>query len=201
MSGPERTTNIGQRPSPILLTLVDQERHHPLAPLLMKVISQRLSIILASNAQNLPCLFLLARLQDASIRHLRLSRLPSFEINSHYHGARQEWPDPGLPGYGDGVDSPPNDVRAPRWSLSSTHLKGALHGQVYLEFGRCHAGRARFGEKTHFRITDYGDTLLNPCLHACASLRECTERVVLAVFQGPRTAANRTPTLTETIAF
>jgi hypothetical protein len=30
----------------------------------------------------------------------------------------------------DGVDGAPNGICVPRWSLSSTHLKGAVHGEV-----------------------------------------------------------------------
>jgi hypothetical protein len=30
----------------------------------------------------------------------------------------------------DGVDGAPNGISVPRWSLSSTHLKGAVHGEV-----------------------------------------------------------------------
>ena len=29
-----------------------------------------------------------------------------------------------------GVDGAPNGICVPRWSLSSTHLKGAVHGEV-----------------------------------------------------------------------
>jgi hypothetical protein len=47
----------------------------------------------------------------------------------------------------DGVDGAPNGICVPRWSLSSTHLKGAVHGEVYPEFVDCHAGWSRSGEE------------------------------------------------------
>jgi hypothetical protein len=36
-----------------------------------------------------------------------------------------------IPWFGnDGVDGAPNGISVPRWSLSSTHLKGAVHWEV-----------------------------------------------------------------------
>jgi hypothetical protein len=35
-----------------------------------------------------------------------------------------------ITGYGDGVDGAPSGLDVPRWSLSQTHLREAVHGQV-----------------------------------------------------------------------
>src|ERR1700728_2023663 len=46
-----------------------------------------------------------------------------------------------------GWTAPRTGISVPRWSLSSTHLKGAVHGEVYPEFVDCHAGWAGSGEE------------------------------------------------------
>ena len=45
------------------------------------------------------------------------------------------------------MDGAPNGIIVPRWSLSSTHLKGSRPWANYPEFVGCHAGRARSGEE------------------------------------------------------
>jgi transposase len=59
------------------------------------------------------------------------------------------------PDYGDGVDGAPSGIDVPRWSLSQTHLREAVHGQVY-----------------QGRITKMGDRYLRKLLvvGACATL-------------------------------
>jgi hypothetical protein len=44
------------------------------------------------------------------------------------------------------VDGAPNGICVPKWSLSSTHLKGAVHGENQPEFLDCHAGWSGSGE-------------------------------------------------------
>ncbi|MDR3425507.1 MAG: hypothetical protein P4M13_10635, partial [Alphaproteobacteria bacterium] len=44
--------------------------------------------------------------------------------------------------YGDGVDGAPTASSVPRWLLSQTHLREAVHGQVYQESVVCHGCRA-----------------------------------------------------------
>jgi len=49
--------------------------------------------------------------------------------------------------YGDGVDGAPTASSVPRWLLSQSHLREAVHGQVYRDFENCHAGWRRSGEE------------------------------------------------------